>query len=83
MKLYVVQRRNGWYGGYYEENGELVQAFNTSAAMLFGDIKWWYEYGYTELVFVDSLHEDEFRRQIGKPTLEEYLAGMRREGDPR
>ena len=54
MKLYVLERKNGWYGGYYEEDGELVQAFNTSAAMLFGDIKWWYEKGYTDLVFIDS-----------------------------
>ena len=76
MKLYVLERKNSWYGGYYEEDGELVQAFNTSAAMLFFSIKWWYERGYNELVFVDSLHEDEFRKRINKPTLEQYIAGI-------
>lgn len=76
MRLYVLERTNGWYGGYYEENGELVQAFNTSAALLFMSIKRWYERGYTDLVFVDSLHEDEFRKRIGAPTLGEYLSAI-------
>lgn len=68
--LVVLQRSNGWFGGYLFENGEYTQAFNTDARTLFNDIRYYTDKGYSiRCVPVDK--EAEFME--GRQTLLDVL----------
>lgn len=82
-ELIVLERTNGWYGGYEIENGEYVQLFNTDAKTLFGSIKFYTDRGYS-VTCVGKEQEDTIMK--GKITLEQYLSeitysGRLSEGD--
>lgn len=65
--LIVLERTNGWYGGYVlNENGFYEQVFNTNPQGLFFSIKDYTDKGYT-LTCLDASKEEEFMK--GRPTL--------------
>lgn len=68
--LVVLERSNGWYGGYLSTGAGYVQVFNTAPDQLFDSI-----YGYTDKVrrvrFIPKSGEAEFME--GRLTLEQAV----------
>ena len=62
-ELIVLERKNGWYGGY-------EQLFNTKSSCLFDDIKFYTDKGYT-VKCLDKTQEYEFMK--GRTTFDEYM----------
>ena len=71
--LIVLERSNGWYGGYEKRGNSITQVFNTYAQSLFSDIKGYTDKGYS-VVCIDKSHEHEFMQ--GRATFEEFLANQ-------
>lgn len=69
-ELIIVERKNGWYGGYTKTKNGYNQEFNTDKHLLFWSIKQYTDKGY-KIKCVDSDMEEKLRS--GKPTLQEYL----------
>lgn len=69
-ELVVLERKNGWYGGYEKKKNGYEQLFNTNAHCLFTDIKLYTDKGY-KVVCLDKSQEDEFMQ--GRTTLDEYM----------
>ena len=61
-ELVVLERENGWYGGYIIENGRYNQVFNTDKTMLFFSIKHYTDNGYT-IVCMDKSDEKLFMKK--------------------
>ena len=68
--LLVLERQNGWYGGYEYINNRWDQLFNTNDRGLFCSIKYYTDKGYT-VTCLDRSQEEDFMRN--RPTLESYL----------
>ena len=58
-ELVVLERKNGWYGGYEQRNGEYEQVFNTDKSLLFWSIKNYTDKGYT-VKCLDKTQEESF-----------------------
>lgn len=70
-ELIVLERKNGWYGGYEKTKDGYEQIFNTDKDMLFWAIKHYAtDKGY-KVVCLDKTQEDEFMK--GRTTIEELL----------
>lgn len=69
-ELIILERSNGWYGGYEKTKNGYEQLFNTSSHCLFMDIKDYTDKGYT-IRCVDKSQEETFMKD--KVTLEEFL----------
>lgn len=69
-ELILLERKNGWYGGYEKTKDGYEQLFNTNAYCLFFDIKIYTDKGYI-VKCLDKTQEDEFMKD--RPTLDEYL----------
>lgn len=67
MELIVLERENGWYGGYLIRNDQMEQVFNTDNKVLFHSIKNYTDKGYT-VTCLSKSHEKEFMEN--RPTLE-------------
>lgn len=66
-ELVVLERENGWYGGYEVRDGDVVQVFNSKAENLFLSIKSYTDRGYA-VACVDKSHEKAFmaeRQTVG------------------
>lgn len=70
--IMVLERENGWYGGYEYHKGEYTQVFNTNKEGLFMSMESWYSKGYT-IAFVKKEYEAEFMQRRG--TLKMFLEG--------
>lgn len=66
-ELILLERSNGWYGGYESVDGEYVQLFNTDSALLFLQMKRYTDKGY-RVKCLDKTKEKEF--MDGRMTLE-------------
>lgn len=71
--LAILERTNGWYGGYVYRDGEYVQVFNTDKDFLFNSIKNYTDKGYT-ITCLDKSKEAEF--MDGRTTMQDYMANM-------
>ena len=69
-ELIILERKNGWYGGYEKNKNGYKQLFNTNDRCLFMDIKFYTDKGYT-VKCLDNTQEAEFMK--GRKTLQEYL----------
>lgn len=73
-ELVILERTNGWYGGYEKRSGKYEQMFNTDKHCLFFDIKIYTDKGYN-IVCLDKTQEAEFMK--GRTTFDEYMAGLK------
>lgn len=71
--LFVLERSNGYYGGYEFRDGEYALLFNTDKELLFNSIKNYTDKGYS-IICLDKTKEAEFME--GRTTLQDYLANM-------
>lgn len=71
--LVVLERNNGWYGGYEKTKNGCEQLFNTDKNLLFWSVKKFTDKGY-KLILLDKSQEDEFMKN--RTTLDEYLKGI-------
>lgn len=69
-ELVVLERTNGWYGGYEKRGRQYEQVFNTNDRCLFMDIKFYADKGYN-IICLDKTQEAEFMKS--RVTLDEYL----------
>lgn len=69
-ELIVLERKNGWYGGYEKTKSGYEQLFNTNHHCLFDDIKFYTDKGYT-VKCLDRTQEDELMQ--GRITVDEYM----------
>lgn len=58
-RLVVVERENGWYGGYVLRNGRYEQVFNTDKNLLFMSVKSYTDKGYS-VACLDKSYEKAF-----------------------
>ncbi len=58
-KLAILERNNGWYGGYVKRNGQYAQVFNTRKEDLFFSIKCYTDKGYA-IDCLDKSQEENF-----------------------
>ena len=58
-ELIILERSNGWYGGYEKTKGGYQQEFNTSAGLLFYVIKDYTDKGYS-IKCLDKTQEKSF-----------------------
>ena len=70
-ELIILERKNGWYGGYEKNQNGYTQLFNTDKHLLFTDIKRYTDKGY-KIKCLDKTQEDEFMKD--RMTLQEYLS---------
>ena len=68
--LTILERTNGWYGGYESTPDGPEQMFNTTADLLFDSLKRYADEGY-RLVFLDRTQEADFMRD--RPSLPERI----------
>lgn len=68
--LVVLERNNGYYGGYEVTRDGHEQVFNTSAGLLFSSIKMYADKGYS-IQYMEKEKEYEF--MLGRLTLDDYL----------
>lgn len=71
--LVLLERENGWYGGYVFRDGKYEQVFNTDNKFLFLDIKKYTDMGYS-ITCLDKSKEAEFMK--GRTTLLEYISNI-------
>ena len=71
-ELIVLERKNGWYGGYEKTKDGYEQLFNTDKNLLFFSIKQHTDKGY-KVICLDKTQEDEFMK--GRTTLDEFMKG--------
>ena len=69
--LIILERKNGWYGGYEKNKNGYTQLFNTDKHCLFISIKYYTDKGY-KVKCLDKTQEDEFMKD--RMTLQEYLS---------
>lgn len=69
-ELIILERKNGWYGGYEKTKNGYDQVFNTNDKCLFIDMKLYTDKGY-KIKCLDKTQEDEFMQ--GRTTFEEYM----------
>ena len=69
--LIILERSNGWYGGYEKRNKTCEQVFNTNCNLLFHLIKSYTDQGY-KIVCIDKSHENEFMKD--RPVLKDILS---------
>ena len=69
-ELIVLERKNGWYGGYEKTKNGYEQLFNTNDKCLFMDIKHYTDKGY-KIVRLDKTKEDDFMKS--RTTFDEYM----------
>ena len=69
-ELIILERKNGWYGGYEKTKNGYEQLFNTSAHCLFMDIKHYTDKGY-KIICLDKTQENEFMKD--RTTFDEYM----------
>lgn len=69
-ELIILERKNGWYGGYEKTKNGYEQLFNTSSRCLFTDIKLYTDKGYI-IKCLDKTQEEEFMKD--RITFEEYI----------
>lgn len=69
-ELIILERKNGWYGGYEKTKNGYEQLFNTKSSCLFDDIKFYTDKGYT-VKCLDKTQEYEFMK--GRTTFDEYM----------
>ena len=75
-KLIVLERSNGWYGGYEQnEDGTFCQVFNTDARQLFMSIRCYTDKGYT-VKCLGKESEEEFMTK--RTTLQKFMEGSGR-----
>lgn len=72
-ELIVLERSNGWYGGYaQDEDGSWRQVFNTDERLLFMSIRSYTDKGYT-IKCLGKESEEEF--MSGRTTLQQFIEG--------
>ena len=69
-ELVVLERKNGWYGGYEKTKNGYEQLFNTDKNLLFCSIKIYTDNGYT-VKCLDKTQEEKFMQ--GRTTFDEYM----------
>ena len=69
-ELIILERKNGWYGGYEKTKNGYEQLFNADKGLLFCSIKIYTDKGY-KIVCLDKTQEDEFMK--GRTTLDKYM----------
>lgn len=74
-ELILLERSNGWYGGYEKRGNGYELLFNTDAKLLFFSIKNYTDSGYT-VKCLDKLQEIAF--MDGRLTLEQYMDSLRK-----
>lgn len=75
-ELIVLERSNGWYGGYEQnEDGTFCQVFNTDARLLFMSIRCYTDKGYT-VKCLGKESEEEFMAK--RTTLQKFMEGSGR-----
>lgn len=60
-QLIILERNNGYYGGYEKRNNEYEQVFNINQSLLFSSIKEYINKGY-QLICLDKSQETEFMK---------------------
>lgn len=75
-ELVILERSNGWYGGYEQnEDGSFCQVFNTDANLLFMSIRCYTNKGYT-VKCLGKESEEEFMAK--RTTLQKFMEGSGR-----
>lgn len=69
-EIVILERKNGWYGGYEQRNGKYEQVFSADARGLFFSIKYYTDKGYS-IKCLDKTQEAEFMK--GRKTFDEYM----------
>lgn len=69
-ELIVLERKNGWYGGYEKTKGGYEQLFNTDKYGLFVSIKFYTDKGY-KVTCLDETKEEDFMK--GRMTFDQYM----------
>jgi len=69
-ELVVLERKNGWYGGYEKTKNGYEQLFNTDKNLLFCSIKIYTDKGYT-VKCLDKTQEEKFMQS--RTTFDEYM----------
>ncbi len=72
-ELVVLERENGFYGGYEKRDGRYEQVFNTAKNMLSFSTNYYIENGYV-VTYLDKSHEKEFME--GRVTLEQAIKAV-------